>query len=47
MAIEVSGFYTEEIRNNQNYRIGFDIVTLDNKRGVLARKRWQKIESNF
>lgn len=35
--IECSGFYTEEIRNN-NYRVGFDIVTLDGTRAILARK---------
>ncbi|XP_044259956.1 nucleoside-triphosphatase THEP1 [Tribolium madens] len=37
MAIDITGFYTEELREN-NYRIGFDVVTLDNKRGILARK---------
>ena len=40
MALEVTGFYTEELRDSKNYRIGFDIVTLDNVRGVLARKRY-------
>nr|XP_008201729.1 PREDICTED: nucleoside-triphosphatase THEP1 [Tribolium castaneum] len=37
LAVDVTGFYTEELREN-NYRIGFDVVTLDNKRGILARK---------
>lgn len=36
--IECSGFYTEEIRNNAS-RVGFDIVTLNGERGILARKR--------
>lgn len=35
--VECSGFYTEEIRNNNN-RIGFDIVTLNGEREILARK---------
>ncbi|KAJ8985615.1 hypothetical protein NQ317_015108 [Molorchus minor] len=34
---DVDGFYTEEVRNN-NRRIGFDIVTLDGQRAILARK---------
>ncbi|XP_075973409.1 cancer-related nucleoside-triphosphatase homolog [Anticarsia gemmatalis] len=34
--IKVSGFYTEEVRNN-GVREGFDIVTLDGVRGRLAR----------
>lgn len=47
--IECSGFYTEEIRNNAT-RSGFDIVTLDGERGILARKRLIPLalmESNF
>ncbi|MFH0962624.1 MAG: nucleoside-triphosphatase [Planctomycetota bacterium] len=32
------GFYTEEVRDEDGERIGFDIVTLDGKRGILARK---------
>lgn len=35
--IEPNGFYTEEIRDNTGRRIGFDVVTLDGKRGKLAR----------
>ncbi|KRT85091.1 hypothetical protein AMK59_1561, partial [Oryctes borbonicus] len=35
--IITNGFYTEEVRNDKGYRIGFDIVTLDGKRGKLAR----------
>ncbi|KNC24423.1 hypothetical protein FF38_14176 [Lucilia cuprina] len=32
------GFYTEEVRNpNSRERIGFDVVTLNEKRGHLAR----------
>ncbi|XP_069681911.1 cancer-related nucleoside-triphosphatase homolog isoform X2 [Periplaneta americana] len=34
--VSVKGFFTEEIRNSGK-RIGFDIVTLDGQRGVLAR----------
>lgn len=39
MNLPVGGFYTEEKREN-NIRVGFDVVTLDNKvqRGILARK---------
>jgi nucleoside-triphosphatase len=33
----IQGFYTEECRNTQNERIGFDVVSLDGKRGALAR----------
>lgn len=34
----ISGFYTEEIRNAQGNRIGFDVVSLDAiNRGILAR----------
>lgn len=36
--IDCSGFYTEEIRMHNN-RVGFDIVTLNGERGILARKR--------
>lgn len=35
--IETNGFYTEEIRNETGNRIGFDITTVDGRRGVLAR----------
>jgi nucleoside-triphosphatase len=33
--IPTKGFFTEEIRNGR-IRIGFDVVTLDGKRGALA-----------
>lgn len=37
--VEINGFYTEELRDN-NSRIGFDVVTLtDGKRTQLARTR--------
>ncbi|XP_064603334.1 cancer-related nucleoside-triphosphatase homolog [Liolophura sinensis] len=32
----IKGFYTEEVRKD-GHRIGFDVVTLDNQRGKLAR----------
>lgn len=33
-----NGFYTEEVRDpNSRERIGFDIVTLNENRGILAR----------
>lgn len=41
--VEVSGFYTEEVRGGgtdrtrQGPRLGFDVVTLDGQRGPLAR----------
>lgn len=35
---ECSGFYTEEVRSN-NFRVGFDVVTLNGERKILARKR--------
>ncbi|KPJ02610.1 Cancer-related nucleoside-triphosphatase-like [Papilio xuthus] len=34
--IKVAGFYTEEVRNNR-VREGFDIISLEGKRGRLAR----------
>jgi nucleoside-triphosphatase len=34
--VRVGGFYTEEVRS-QGTRVGFDIITLDGRRGVLAR----------
>ena len=38
--LQVRGFYTEEVRRSQKSgRVGFDIVTLDGKRGPLARLR--------
>lgn len=33
----LSGFYTEEVRNFENERIGFDVVSLDGERCPLAR----------
>ncbi|XP_044754882.1 nucleoside-triphosphatase THEP1 isoform X2 [Coccinella septempunctata] len=37
--VGVEGFFTEEIRDPQGYRVGFDIVTLKDERAVFARKR--------
>ncbi|XP_064552449.1 nucleoside-triphosphatase THEP1 [Drosophila montana] len=34
---KLAGFYTEEIRTN-GQRIGFDVVTVDGTRGILARE---------
>lgn len=36
-SIRLSGFYTEEVRDDKNNRIGFDIISFDGKRGILAR----------
>ncbi|XP_065360854.1 cancer-related nucleoside-triphosphatase [Calliphora vicina] len=37
-SIVCNGFYTEEVRNtNTRERIGFDVVTFNKKRGILAR----------
>jgi len=33
-----SGFYTEEVRDEKGQRIGFQVISLDGKRGELARK---------
>jgi nucleoside-triphosphatase THEP1 len=33
-----SGFYTEEIRGDRGQRIGFQVISLEGKRGELARK---------
>ncbi len=34
----IAGFYTEEVRDTQGNRIGFDVVSLDaTNRGILAR----------
>jgi nucleoside-triphosphatase len=33
-----SGFYTEEIRDNRGQRIGFQVISLEGKRGELALK---------
>ena len=36
--VTLSGFYTEEVRGHpRSGRVGFDVVTLDGKRGPLAR----------
>lgn len=35
--VEVKGFYTEDVADQKSQRIGFDFVTLDGSRGVLAR----------
>lgn len=41
--IDMSGFYTEEVREGggggrvRGVRIGFDVVTLNDERGILAR----------
>ncbi|CAI2175205.1 15908_t:CDS:1 [Funneliformis geosporum] len=40
--ILLHGFYTSEVTtglNKNNSRIGFDIITIDGKRGVLSRKK--------
>jgi nucleoside-triphosphatase len=39
LAMPSRGFYTEEVRGEDNRRIGFDVVMLDGRRGVLSRKR--------
>ncbi|XP_002739152.2 cancer-related nucleoside-triphosphatase homolog [Saccoglossus kowalevskii] len=36
-SVSVQGFYTEEVRGGHGKRVGFDVVTLDGKRGTLAR----------
>lgn len=36
--LKIDGFFTEEVREGRE-RIGFDIVTLDGRREVLARTR--------
>ncbi|CAG2053522.1 unnamed protein product, partial [Timema podura] len=44
--VSIAGFYTEEIRN-AGKRIGFDVVTLDGKRGILARVMEHVDQSNI
>nr|CAD7438591.1 unnamed protein product [Timema bartmani] len=44
--VTIAGFYTEEIRN-AGKRIGFDVVTLDGKRGILARVMEHVDQSNI
>jgi len=41
--LKAGGFYTQEIREN-NQRVGFEIVTLSGKKGILAH---QNFESKF
>ena len=36
--VKMNGFYTEEVREGgRGGRVGFDVVTLEGERGVLAR----------
>lgn len=37
--LKLQGFYTEEVRNAEGDRVGFDVVTLEVKRGILSRIR--------
>ncbi|XP_055686658.1 cancer-related nucleoside-triphosphatase [Lutzomyia longipalpis] len=37
MKVPIMGFYTEEVRNGLGGRVGFDLVTFDGQRGILAR----------
>ncbi|GAB0096906.1 uncharacterized protein DMENIID0001_124860 [Sergentomyia squamirostris] len=37
LKVPIVGFYTEEVRNGLGGRVGFDIVTFDGDRGILAR----------
>jgi nucleoside-triphosphatase len=39
LKIKAKGFFTEEIRKGRGERIGFKIVTLSGKEGILAEKR--------
>lgn len=36
--IKCIGFYTEEIRSDNGSRIGFDVIDVDGKHGILARE---------
>ena len=36
VALSCQGFYTREIRDNQENRLGFEIITLDGKTALLA-----------
>ena len=38
LRVGASGFYTEEVRDDKGQRIGFRVISLDGKRGELARK---------
>ncbi|UCG38413.1 MAG: AAA family ATPase [bacterium] len=37
LQVPVKGFYTEEVRGADRRRTGFDVITLDGRRGPLAR----------
>lgn len=37
--VNVEGFITEEVRDVEGCRLGFDILTLQNERKIFARKR--------
>uniref|UniRef100_A0A1A9VIS2 AAA+ ATPase domain-containing protein n=1 Tax=Glossina austeni TaxID=7395 RepID=A0A1A9VIS2_GLOAU len=37
--IACDGFFTEEVRDARGERVGFDVVTLQGKRGILARSK--------
>lgn len=37
--LKIYGFFTEEVRNSSNERIGFDVVSLEGERCPLARVR--------
>lgn len=37
--LKMQGFYTEEVRNSEGDRVGFDVVTLAGKRTILSRIR--------
>lgn len=36
---KIQGFFTEEIRDSLGQRVGFDIISLGNERGIFARKK--------
>ncbi|MBC7074028.1 AAA family ATPase, partial [Candidatus Parcubacteria bacterium] len=40
LKIRARGFYTEEIRENTR-RVGFKIITLENKEGILAHYKFK------
>ncbi|XP_078000742.1 cancer-related nucleoside-triphosphatase-like [Glandiceps talaboti] len=41
-SINVQGFYTEEVRGQHGKRVGFDVITLDGKKGTLATVSQEK-----
>ncbi|XP_058098583.1 uncharacterized protein LOC131243329 isoform X1 [Magnolia sinica] len=43
--LNVQGFYTREIREGNNERVGFEVVTLDGRRGPLASTTISSAES--